>query len=480
MGNPKAFLTIPRQDAGYRPVHERLNDFSEVEQTLNTSERRKQASRCMDCGVPFCHWACPIGNKQPEWQDLLYKGRWTEAYRILEQTCDFPEFTGRVCPALCEKSCVLNLSIHEPVTIRENETAIIEAAFREGYINPAKPLRNGMKVAIVGSGPSGLTVANQLNRKGYEVTVFEKDEFPGGLLRFGIPNFKLNKRIVNRRIELMKKEGIKFRTNTCIGKNMKAKKLLEDFDAVCIAIGSETPRDLPIPGRDLKGVYFAMEYLGQQNRILENIKIPEKEIISARGKKVLVIGGGDTGSDCVGTANRQGAKSGTQIEILPQPPADYNPATPWPAWPQILKTSSSHEEGCTRRWNLATNLFTGDAKGHLNAVEIEEVEWTQPGEEGSRPEMKLTGKTEKLDADLVFLSMGFVHPVQEGVIKELSLNTDPRKNISVDRNQKTSCDNVFACGDAVSGASLVVRAMASGRQTAEAIDRFLQERRKPT
>jgi glutamate synthase (NADPH/NADH) small chain len=471
MGNPKAFLTIPRQEAGYRPVHERINDFSEVEQVLNTSERRKQASRCMDCGVPFCHWACPVGNKQPEWQDLLYKGRWKEAWQILDQTCDFPEFTGRICPALCEKSCVLNLSIHEPVTIRENEVAIIEAAFREGYVKPVKPVRNGRKVAVVGSGPSGLAAANQLNRRGYEVTVFEKDELPGGLLRFGIPNFKLNKRIIDRRIELMKKEGVKFRTNTRIGKDVKA--LTEEFDAVCLAIGSEVPRDLPVPGRDLKGVYFAMEYLGQQNRLLEGIKVPERDVISARGRKVLVIGGGDTGSDCVGTANRQGAKSVTQIEILPQPPAGVNPATPWPAWPQILKTSSSHEEGCKRRWNLATRLFTGDSKGNLKSVEIETVEWTQPAD-GSRPEMTLTGTTEKIDADLVFLSMGFVNPVQDGIIRELSLNIDNRGNISVNSNRQTSCDKVFACGDAVSGASLVVRAMASGRQAAEAIDRFLR------
>ncbi|MDR1379864.1 MAG: glutamate synthase subunit beta [Tannerella sp.] len=472
MGNPKAFLTIPRQEAGYRPVHERICDFSEVEQVLNTSERRKQASRCMDCGVPFCHWACPTGNRQPEWQDLLYKGRWKEAWRILEQTCDFPEFTGRVCPALCEKSCVLNLSIHEPVTIRENEVAIIEAAFREGYVKPAKPVRNGMKVAVVGSGPAGLAAANQLNRRGYEVTVFEKDGLPGGLLRFGIPNFKLNKRIIDRRIELMKKEGVKFRTNSRVGKDVRAGKLLDDFDAVCLAIGSEVPRDLPVPGRDLRGIHFAMEYLGQQNRILEGIKVPEKDLISARGRKVLVIGGGDTGSDCVGTANRQGAKSVTQIEIMPQPPAGFNPATPWPAWPQILKTSSSHEEGCKRRWNLATNLFAGDSKGNLKSVETEEVEWTQPTD-GSRPEMRHTGKTERIDADLAFLCMGFVNPVQDGIIKELSLKTDNRLNIVVDRNLTTSHNRVFACGDAVSGASLVVRAMASGRKTAEAIDRFL-------
>jgi glutamate synthase (NADPH/NADH) small chain len=478
MGNPKAFLTIPRQEAGYRPVHERISDFSEVEQVLNTSERRKQASRCMDCGVPFCHWACPVGNKQPEWQDLLYKGRWKEAWQILEQTCDFPEFTGRICPALCEKSCVLNLSIHEPVTIRENEVAIAEAAFREGYVRPVKPrARNGRKVAIVGSGPAGLAAANQLNRRGYEVTVFEKDELPGGLLRFGIPNFKLNKRIIDRRIELMKKEGVKFKTSTPIGANITT--LTEEFDAVCLAIGSEVPRDLPVPGRNLKGIHFAMEYLGQQNRMLEGLAVAaDRDVISARGRKVLVIGGGDTGSDCVGTANRQGAKSVTQIEILPQPPAGLNPATPWPAWPQILKTSSSHEEGCTRRWNLATSLFIGDSKGNLKSVETETVEWTQPSA-GQPPEMKRTGKTEKIDADLVFLSMGFVNPVPDGILNELSLNTDARGNISVNSRQQTSFDRVFACGDAVSGASLVVRAMASGRQAADGIDRFLQRTKTP-
>ncbi|MDR0835784.1 MAG: glutamate synthase subunit beta [Tannerella sp.] len=473
MGNPKAFLTIPRQEAGYRPVHERINDFSEVEQILNSSDRRTQASRCMDCGVPFCHWACPIGNKQPEWQDMLYKGRWQEAYRILEQTCDFPEFTGRICPALCEKSCVLNLSIHDPVTIRENEAAIIEAAFREGYIKPVKPVRNGKKIAVVGSGPAGLTVANQLNRKGYEVTVFEKDEFPGGLLRFGIPNFKLGKRIIDRRINLMEEEGIIFKTKTYVGKDIKAKELVDAFDAVCLAIGSEVPRDLPVEGRQLKGVHFALNYLGQQNRLIEGIKIPDKEIINAKNKNVLVIGGGDTGSDCVGTANRQGAKSVTQIEILPQPPADFNPETPWPAWPLILKTSSSHEEGCTRRWNLTTNKFIGDDKKNLKEVEIEEVEWVKP-KDGGRSEMKLSEKKEIIKAELVFLCMGFVNPIQDFIVKELALNTDQRKNIAVNGENKTSVEKVFACGDAVSGASLVVRAMASGRKTAEEIDKKLK------
>ncbi|MDR3262078.1 MAG: glutamate synthase subunit beta [Tannerella sp.] len=473
MGNPKAFLTIPRQEAGYRPIDDRINDFSEVEQTLNSSDRRTQASRCMDCGIPFCHWACPIGNKQPEWQDKLYHGLWEEAFYILEQTCDFPEFTGRVCPALCEKSCVLSLSIHEPVTIRENEVSIAEMAFREGFIRPVHPVRNGKTVAVIGSGPAGLTAANQLNRKGYQVTVFEKDEFIGGLLRFGIPNFKLGKKIINRRIRLMETEGIEFKTNSKVGETISAKELVHAFDAVCIAIGSEIPRDLPVEGRDLKGVYFAMELLAQQNRILQGIDIPKTALIQAKGKKILVIGGGDTGSDCVGTSNRHGAASVTQIEILPKPPVDFNPATPWPMYPQILKTSSSHEEGCIRRWNLTTNKFIGE-NGILKGVEIEEVEWVQ-AKEGGRPTMQPTGKKEILDVDLVFLSMGFVHPAQDGLLKELALATNERKNIFADNNDQTSLPKVFACGDAVSGASLVVRAMASGRKTADSIDRFLKE-----
>lgn len=471
MGNPRAFLTIDRKEAGYRSVHERLEDFSEVEQTLNSSDRRKQASRCMECGVPFCHWACPLGNKQPEWQDLVYKGRWKEAYLVLEETCDFPEFTGRICPALCEKSCVLKLSADAPVTIRENEAAIIEAAFREEYIQPVTPVRNGRKVAVIGSGPAGLAAANQLNRKGYTVTVFEKDELPGGLLRFGIPNFKLSKNVIDRRIRLMKEEGIEFRMNTMIGKDILAKEIAETFDAVCVAIGAEIPRDLAIEGRNMKGIHFALELLGQQNRLLEGIKIPAKNIINAKGKKVLVIGGGDTGSDCVGTANRHGAASVTQIEILPQPPISHNPATPWPMYPQVLKTSSSHEEGCIRRWNLASCRFIGD-KNILTGVEVEEVEWITP-EDGGKPVMKLTGKKEIIEADLVFLAMGFVHPEQEGLIKELSLGTNERRNISVNENGYTTTGNIFACGDATSGASLVVTAMASGRKAAAAIDEFL-------
>lgn len=471
MGDPRAFLTIHRKEAGYRPVHERIDDFSEVEQTLSTGDRRIQASRCMDCGVPFCHWACPLGNKQPEWQDMLYKGQWLEAYQVLSTTCDFPEFTGRVCPALCEKSCVLKLSCDEPVTIRENEAAIVEAAFREGYIRPVQPRRNGKRVAVVGSGPAGLVAANRLNRKGYEVTVFEKHEKPGGLLRFGIPNFKLGKNVIDRRIHLLEEEGIIFRTGICVGKDISARELIDQFDAVCLAIGAEVPRDLPVEGRSLRGVHFALDLLANQNRLLEGIPVPEETRISCQGKRVLVIGGGDTGSDCVGTANRHHAAQVTQIEIMPKPPVGYNPATPWPMYPQVLKTSSSHEEGCVRRWNLATNRFMGE-NGVVKGVEVEEVEWI-PAEGGGRPQMHKTGRKEIIEADLVFLAMGFVHPVQEGLLTELALSVDGRQNIAVDAGQKTSAEKVFACGDAVSGASLVVKAMASGKKAAAEIDCFL-------
>lgn len=471
MGNPKAFLTISRQEAGYRPVHDRINDFGEVEQTLNTSDRKLQASRCMDCGVPFCHWACPLGNRPPEFQDALYKGKWEEAYEILSQTNDFPEFTGRICPALCEKSCVLKLAIDAPVTIREDEAAIIEAAFREGYVKPKTYPRNGKKVAVVGSGPAGMAAANQLNRMGYEVTVFEKDESVGGLLRFGIPNFKLNKAIIDRRIEIMKAEGVIFKTNSPVD----MKHLPEGFDAYCICTGTPQARDLDIPGRNLKGIHFALEMLAQQNRILGGQTFGKEERINAKGKHVVVIGGGDTGSDCVGTANRHKAASVTQIEIMPQPPVGHNPATPWPLYPQVLKTSSSHEEGCIRRWNLASVRFIGD-KNTLKGVEVEEVKW-QPTEKEGRPEMRKTGRTEVIEADLVFLAMGFIHPEQEGLVKELSLAVDARGNIAVDPVTNQIADtNLFASGDAVSGASLVVRAMASGRKVAAAIDQYLRNK----
>ena len=447
MGNPKAFLTVPRQDAGYRPIHERIADFGEVEQTLNTSDRRLQASRCMDCGVPFCHWACPLGNRPPEFQDAIYKGEWKMAYEILTATNDFPEFTGRICPALCEKSCVLKLSMNAPVTIREDECSVIEAAFREGYVQPRKFERNGKKVAVIGSGPAGLAAANQLNHRGYEITVYEKDEYPGGLLRFGIPNFKLQKTVIDRRIKVMQAEGITFKTNTPVD----VEKLPAGYDAYCICTGTPTARDLKVPGRDLKGVHFALELLSQQNRVLAGQTFSAKERVTAKGKRVLVIGGGDTGSDCIGTSHRQGAVSVTQIEIMPKPPVGSNPNTPWPQWPVVLKTSSSHEEGCERRWLLTTNKFIGTKDNRVCGAEVEEVEW-KPNPDGGRPIMMPTGKKETIECDIVFLAMGFLRP-----------------------EQPKFAENVFVAGDAATGASLVVRCIAGGRKAAQQIDAYLSK-----
>ena len=447
MGDPKAFLTIPRREAGYRPLYDRVTDFGEVEQTLNTGDRRLQASRCMDCGVPFCHWACPLGNRPPEFQDALFKGKWLEAYNILTATNDFPEFTGRICPALCEKSCVLKLSIDAPVTIREDECAVIETAFREGLIHPRQIKHNDKKVAVIGSGPAGMAVANQLNIRGYNVTVFEKDEYVGGLMRFGIPNFKLVKSVIDRRVKIMEAEGVKFEVSTPID----VEHLPEGFDAYAICTGTPTARDLPIPGREFKGIHFALEFLSQQNRVLAGQTFSAKERISAKGKHVLVIGGGDTGSDCIGTSIRQGCISVTQIEIMPKPPVGHNPQTPWPMWPIVLKTSSSHEEGCFRRWSLTSNHFIASESGRVCGVEVEEVEW-KPNPEGGRPIMCPTGKKEVLKADLVLLAMGFLRP-----------------------QQPKFADNVFLAGDAATGASLVVRCIAGGRKAAEDIDRFLNK-----
>ncbi|MBP5479701.1 MAG: glutamate synthase subunit beta [Bacteroidaceae bacterium] len=447
MGNPKAFLTIPRKEAGYRPINDRIHDFGEVEQTLNTKDRQEQASRCMDCGVPFCHWACPLGNKDPEWNDALYRGDWETAYKILKATNDFPEFTGRICPALCEKACVLYHTTGEAVTNRENECAIAERAFHEGYVTIEHPVRNGKKVAVIGAGPAGLAAANQLNYKGYEVTVFDKNEAAGGLLRYGIPNFKLNKQIIDRRINVMEQEGVKFVYNTPVDVTA----LPEGFDAYVVSTGTPEARDLKAPGRELKGIHLALELLSQQNRVLAGKEFSKDELVNCKGKKVLVIGGGDTGSDCIGTAHRQGAVEVTQIEIMPKPPVGHNANTPWPNWPVILKTTSSHEEGCTRRWLLNTNKFIGDKKGNVKAVEVEGVIW-EPNPDGGRPIMKLDGKKETIEADIVFLAMGFIKP-----------------------QQPEFPANVFVAGDAASGASLVVRAIASGRKTAEAVDKYLKK-----
>ena len=450
MGNPKAFLEIHRQEAGYRPIHDRIHDFGEVEQTLNTRERKLQASRCMDCGVPFCHWACPLGNKPPEWNDALFRGEWELAYRLLNATNPFPEFTGRICPALCEKACVLNLVEHEPTTNREDECAITEAAFREGYVIVHHPKRNGKKVAVIGAGPAGLAAANDLNLMGYLVTVFEKNEAAGGLLRYGIPNFKLNKTIIERRIRLLEEEGIEFRYGEEIFLNEESP-MFKEYNAVVIATGTPTARDLHIPGRELKGVHFALEYLAQQNRVLAGMEFSKEERITAKGKDVLVIGGGDTGSDCIGTAHRQGCKSVTQIEIMPKPVEGVvDPNNPWPNFPRTLKTTSSHEEGCVRRWNINTLEFLGK-DGKLTGVKIQEIDW-EPNPNGGRPIMIEKGKPEILKAELVLLAMGFLKP---------ELRPYP--------------ENVFVCGDAANGASLVVRAMASGKNIATKVNQYLSK-----
>ena len=457
MGNPKAFLTVPRVEAGYRPINDRIHDFGEVEQTLNTHDRKEQASRCMDCGVPFCHWACPLGNKAPEWNDALYKGEWELAYRRLNDTNDFPEFTGRICPALCEKACVLNLTDHAATTNRENECAITEAAWRENFITPQQYKRNGKTVAVVGAGPAGLVAANRLNKLGYKVTVFDKNEAAGGLLRYGIPNFKLNKAVIDRRINLLVEEGIEFKYNTPV--NFEGDKVSEadlekalgaKFDAVVISTGTPTARDLKIPGRELKGVHLALELLAQQNRVLAGMEFSKEERVTAKGKNVLVIGGGDTGSDCIGTSHRQGCKSVTQIEIMPKPvEGPEDPQNPWPNWPRTLKTTSSHEEGCVRRWNINSLEFLGE-NGKLTGVRVQPIDW-KPNPEGGRPIMVEAGEPEIIKAEIVFLAMGFLKP-----------------------QQPEFPSNVFVCGDAANGASLVVRAMASGRDAAKKVDAYLK------
>jgi glutamate synthase (NADPH/NADH) small chain len=423
----------------------------------------------MDCGVPFCHWACPLGNKAPEWNDALYKGEWEQAFRLLTSTNPFPEFTGRICPALCEKACVLNRFNHEPTTNREDECAIIEAAFREGYILPRTDIkRNGKKVAVVGAGPAGLACANALNQMGYTVTVVEKNEAAGGLLRYGIPNFKLNKAIIDRRIRLMEQEGITFRYNEELRMkneespadgmavaNSSFSILHSSFNAVVLATGTPTARDLNVPGRELKGVHLALELLSQQNRVLAGMEFTKNERITAHGKDVLVIGGGDTGSDCIGTAHRQGCRSVTQIEIMPKPvEGPDDPQSPWPNWPRTLKTTSSHEEGCTRRWNVNTLEFLGK-DGKLTGVRVQDIDW-QPaspsgdGRGAARPLMVEKGQPYVIKAELCLLAMGFLKP-----------------------QHPEYPENVFICGDAQNGASLVVRAMASGIETARKVNEYL-------
>jgi glutamate synthase (NADPH/NADH) small chain len=463
MGDPKGFLKVKRRTAGYRPVQERLEDFREVELRLPREAVQEQGSRCMDCGVPFCHYACPMGNAIPDWNDMIYRGRWKEALEVLHATNNFPEFTGRVCPALCEYACTLGIN-DDPVAVRQNEVSLVEWGFQSGAIKPFIPAhKTGKQVAVVGSGPAGMACAQQLTRAGHEVTLFEAEEKCGGILRYGIPDFKLDKSVIDRRLGQMAAEGLKIKAGVCVGKDFSVSRLSKDFDAICLTMGSRQARELAIEGRDLLGIYQAMDYLAQMNRVNAGVNVPADARIIARDKDVIVIGGGDTGADCVGTANRQGALSVTQIELLPQPPECRTKDMPWPTYPKILKTSTSHEEGARRLWSVATKKFIGEAGrvGKLLCVKVDEAL------------REVAGSEFELKADLVVLAMGFVHPVHQGLVKELGLQLTPRGNISVDKNYATSLPGIYAAGDAGRGASLVVWAIYEGRAAAREIDRFL-------
>jgi len=468
MGKPTGFLEYTRELPSRRPPSERVRDWFEIYQPFPEDSLRQQGARCMDCGVPFCHTGCPLTNLIPDWNDLVYRGKWAEAVRQLHATNNFPEFTGRICPAPCETSCVLGIN-EQPVTIRHIEKTIIERAFANGLIKPQPAAsRTGRKAAIIGSGPSGLAAAQQLARAGHEVTVFEKNDRIGGLLRYGIPNFKLEKHLIDRRLDQMRAEGVVFRVNAHIGVDVAADELRRTHDAVLLAGGSEHPRDLPIPGRDLAGIHFAMEFLPQQNRRNEGDTVPADRAILATGKRVVVIGGGDTGADCVGTCHRQGALSVTQLELLPKPPDERSPATPWPLWPMQLRVESSHEEGGTREWSVLTERFAGDERGFVKQLQAVRV--------GVPPAFeRIPASGFSLDADLVLLAMGFMGPVKSGLIEQLGVALDTRDNVATDERHMTSVEGVFAAGDMRRGQSLVVWAIAEGRRAAESIDRYLKQ-----
>jgi len=475
MGDTKGFMKIGKQASEYRAVCERIKDYKDVTIMRPDDRSQEQASRCMDCGTPFCHWGCPVGNYIPEWNDLMFRGHWEKAFELLDATNNFPEVTGRVCPATCEYACVLGIN-DEPVTIRENELAIIEHAFKAGLVKPKPPAsRTGKKVAVVGSGPAGLACAAQLNRAGHEVTVYEKDKKIGGILRYGIPDFKLEKWILDRRLDLMKAEGIKFVTSTNVGVDYPKEKLLKEYDAICLTGGAGEPRDLKIEGRDLEGIHFAMDYLIQYNRRVAGEEIPKEELIDAKDKKVVVIGGGDTGSDCVGTANRQGAACVVQIEVLPKPEECRSDDYPWPMYPLLLKTSSSHEEGGQRHWAVLTEKFVGK-NGKVKKLISKRVEFEKT-EENTCPVMKeIPGSEFEIDADLVILAVGFLHPVHTGLLTELGVEFDEKGNIKTDSDYGTSISKVFSAGDMRRGQSLVVWAISEGRKAAHSIDKFLMKR----
>ena len=469
MGDIKGFLKVKRQSIQYRPVCERIKDFREVSMVPSAEQSQEQASRCMDCGTPFCHWKCPLGSYIPEWNDLMFGGHWQRAFELLEAANNLPEITGRVCPAPCEYACVLDIN-DERVTIRENELAIAEYAFQKGFIKPVFPTQpTGKKVAVIGSGPAGLSCAAQLNKFGHQVVVFERDSRIGGILRYGIPDFKLEKWVIDRRIGIWKKEGIEFRTNTFVGTNYPVSKLLNEFDTVCLAGGSRVPRDLKVEGRNLQDIHFAMDFLTQFNQKIAGQKIPADKLIDVKGKKVVIIGGGDTGSDCLGAAHRQGAVSVVQIELLPQPPESRSQDYPWPMEPVILKTSTSHEEGGERLWSVLTKKFIGE-NGRLAKLSCVKVEFVKE----SCPVMKeIPGTQFEIEADLVILAMGFVYPEKEGLLDELKVRITDSGNVATDENYATSFPGVFAAGDIRRGASLVVWAIAEGRGASRSIDRYL-------
>lgn len=480
MGDVRGFMKYARRQDGKEPVVQRLKHFNEFQIVLPAEELQQQGARCMDCGVPFCHTGCPLGNIIPDWNDLVYRGHWREALDRLHSTNNFPEFTGRVCPAPCEAACVLGIN-EDPVAIKQIEMSIADRGFDAGWITAEPPLaRTNKRVAVVGSGPAGLAAAQQLNRAGHDVVVFERADRPGGLLMYGIPDFKLEKWRVWRRIEQMKAEGITFRTGVNVGVNISADELRRDYDAIVICIGSTQPRDLPIPGRNLTGIHFAMEFLPQQNGRNQGDAFPPEKNIFATGKDTIVIGGGDTGSDCTGTSNRQGAASITQFELLPQP-ADlgYFPrrserptTTPWPNWPAILRTSTSHEEGCDRHWSILTKQFRGDANGHVESLVTVQVEFVV-GSDGRQVMKELEGTERIWPCQLVLLAMGFLGPEKNGPVAAFGLELDQRGNINCDANYMSNVDGIFAAGDARRGQSLVVWAIHEGREAARAVDKYL-------
>lgn len=472
MADPKGFLKVGRETPKRRPVEERIRDWKEVYFPMPDEKLREQASRCMDCGVPFCHFGCPLGNIIPDWNDLTYRGRWKEALDILHATNNFPDFTGRLCPAPCEEACVLG--INQPaVTIKVIEQAIVEHGFAEGWVVPEPPaVRTGKKAAVIGSGPAGLAAAQQLNRAGHTVTVYERDDRIGGLLRYGIPDFKMEKWVLDRRLKQMEGEGIIFRPGVNVGVDITGDELRSEYDAICLTGGSTIPRDLPIPGRELKGIHFAMEYLTQQNRINAGDFVPEEKIITAKGKAVVILGGGDTGADCLGTAHRQGAREVYQFEILPRPPDTRTPDMPWPYWPMIFRISSAHEEGGIRDFGVSTQCFSGQ-NGQVAKLHAVRVEFGSAGSNGHRPMTEVEGSEFEVEAQLVLLALGFVHPQKNGLLEQLGVEFDHRSNVKTDKSYMTSVPGVFAAGDMHRGQSLVVWAISEGREAARCMDQYL-------